>query len=1459
MAESLKATATKTETSSVKTAENSNSVEVTAIADTPMAQLMQLHQTYGNLAVQRWLASGALRTQPEGTPPADPRSKKAQVQSASLTENKLEESPIQKSDEEEVQAKGLEEEDSLQGQSEKEDKLQTQRTSRGIQFSLQNRTDSFVSAEVLRMIQAQRGQGEPLDSRVRFQMERSMGTDFESVRIHRDATAARLNGMLSARAFTNRDDIYFNQSQYHPESQGGKRLIAHELAHVAQQRSIPGLQSKLRDAGTRSKYEQEADAAAAKALTSKTGVAGENIAVDEKNQVTPQKQRKSGAESPATTLSTLTEPMGGKSVSAMEAGNPIAGAKETANQNLKQSPEASETGNSVADPGKTVAVSSTDPGQILEQLKQVEPTKAIETFNQAQTASATAWEKQKQTEEHSLPQIPAPTGLPAVVKLPPKRATIAPNVGVEKPAFQSVKTGKGGEYDTQVGQLPPIPPIAQDDIENIHLDTSQINTSAGERPKVDTSGEAAPSQMANFHDEAATRVGLAKNKAKQETQQDFGENNIFPVMKPETLKAEKGLSSPKNLRKQTGAPLALPSEAIGGLNQSLGPLLGKRIGEQTEKYGQEKNNFDKKRAQAKVDTDHKITALDREARTQQQAEQGKAQGAVKQLRSNWQNELDRSEQDFKQKANRATQEQQGKIAEEQRKGEEKANQHLTEAEHKAEQEKQKAHKEVNTKKESAKRESKGIWGWVKEKASAFINAFKEAVNFIYDNLRKAVKQIFEVAKALVKSLIELARKAIVSLIKALGQILKGLVNVIFAAIPEWAKQFNELIDKAVDVAVKAVEKIANFLKKAVDAVLDFLASTIDKALGLIQSIYNGILTIVGMIIRGEFAEIMKRIGYLVTAAKQAPSRFEAAAYEELLGGDLDEPLSPQELAQAGKTPPGPKGGNGTLTGEGGDVPGPPWTAANVGVDQVDHNMELAPELVTTLQIAGGGAAEFGQSNDADRTMNAIMSEATGEKDADGPVEQKNPDDGLTPRQRAEVKWTLMKQGLANWWESNKVTVIAGAIAAILGVAALIVVTGGAILGVIPPLMSVLGPIFIGMTAVTLGGYLQEYVSKAWNNQIAPAAKNLAKAMAAGAIEVISWLTFKAGGAALKGAKAAAKGGVKAAKNLAKGGIALAKKAAKFVAKGVKYVIEKGKVFFKGIAGSGIGKRVKSLGELGKRLLDKVRFKKFRITIANRRFKLEGFINPWVLLADGSIEYIEQEKLRSIEGNATARVGDRVKIGRREGVVIGSHTSPGEQLEAVSEYVRDLNNLSKAKRASKFRELKQMELEARKANISGGSPFNYDEVAGRIGTHCADAIQNRGRLATSLGSKPKVKINGMEVDQNAHHIIPVELIEDSPVLQQAIREGFDFNGKMNGKWLSRYSSQEIIDGKILSAHPSGVHASHPGYTERIRERLFELGKLGLGPGQAKEEVENLAKSIKELIEAQPKVKINDLDF
>lgn len=98
-----------------------------------------------------------------------------------------------------------------------------------------------VGPETERQLESNRGGGQPLSGATRKRMESAFGLDLGAVRVHADSAGAAISRVLSARAFAHGNDIYFASGEYEPDSEAGQRVLAHELAHVAQQSSGPTL------------------------------------------------------------------------------------------------------------------------------------------------------------------------------------------------------------------------------------------------------------------------------------------------------------------------------------------------------------------------------------------------------------------------------------------------------------------------------------------------------------------------------------------------------------------------------------------------------------------------------------------------------------------------------------------------------------------------------------------------------------------------------------------------------------------------------------------------------------------------------------------------------------------------------------------------------------------------------------------------------------------------------------------------------------------------------------------------------------------------------------------------------------------------------------------------------------------------------------------------------------------
>ena len=129
------------------------------------------------------------------------------------------------------------------------------------------------NAAVTRLIAAQRRdavqaalsvEGRRLTPRVRADMEARLGADLSDVQVHTGPAADRAARAVAAEAFTSGPHLVFRRGGYNPSSTAGRRVLAHELAHVLQQRRGPvaGTGDAVRISHPADRFEREAEAAA---------------------------------------------------------------------------------------------------------------------------------------------------------------------------------------------------------------------------------------------------------------------------------------------------------------------------------------------------------------------------------------------------------------------------------------------------------------------------------------------------------------------------------------------------------------------------------------------------------------------------------------------------------------------------------------------------------------------------------------------------------------------------------------------------------------------------------------------------------------------------------------------------------------------------------------------------------------------------------------------------------------------------------------------------------------------------------------------------------------------------------------------------------------------------------------------------------------------------------------------
>ena len=125
--------------------------------------------------------------------------------------------------------------------------------------------------------------GRPLEPSTRSAMEASFGESFADVRVHVDDAGDAAARETGARAFALGPEIAFRGGEYEPDTLPGQRLIAHELAHVVQQRrggDAPAAPSEGGDAALEGGARAAADAVTVGAPVSVSGASAPGVAAD---------------------------------------------------------------------------------------------------------------------------------------------------------------------------------------------------------------------------------------------------------------------------------------------------------------------------------------------------------------------------------------------------------------------------------------------------------------------------------------------------------------------------------------------------------------------------------------------------------------------------------------------------------------------------------------------------------------------------------------------------------------------------------------------------------------------------------------------------------------------------------------------------------------------------------------------------------------------------------------------------------------------------------------------------------------------------------------------------------------------------------------------------------------------------------------------------------------------------
>ncbi|MEZ0112594.1 hypothetical protein ABH920_006617 [Catenulispora sp. EB89] len=540
-------------------------------------------------------------------------------------------------------------------------------------------------------------------------------------------------------------------------------------------------------------------------------------------------------------------------------------------------------------------VATQEPQAALATVSTLAPDQMQATIGGVDQSVQTSVGKDRTALAAAPPSAQRPSGAPQVLNGPP---TSAPPVATQVPKMEAPPPQqKGPEQKPQEKQVAKGPAPAanvqppsvagdtegkvtqeeadrvQGSINNIPTTDPSLHTTVGPAPAVQLTGDKDPAQTDQQMDTLHDRSGQVAAVGNQDAALPLGETQIYPNVRPETLKG--AVPGPAGAQ---GGPAAAAGAGAGGAaagaansmaqatsvvaQQERGPQFTAAFEQGSTQMGTQQQKKDTDTSQAHEQNQQQIDAAVKEAGSQQADERGSVKQQADQGRQQWRAEQDQKIAD----ANKDADTRHGKARSDIDTKAKSTDKQITERQDSDNKniDDQRAKAEDNARKEKAKKRSGGggFFGWVKSKISAAFNAICSAINDIFDAARKLVQGIISTFTKFVTGLIDLAAKAIVGFIKAFAAGLIALGDVLLAAFPGIRDKFRKLIEGWRDKAIAKVNSIADGLKAAVTKLLSALGSILSSILDVLQA---------GLIAAVNY--VRTQINNLITWAQQALAIF----------------------------------------------------------------------------------------------------------------------------------------------------------------------------------------------------------------------------------------------------------------------------------------------------------------------------------------------------------------------------------------------------------------------------------------------------------------------------------------------------------------------------------------------------------------------------------------------------------
>ena len=417
-------------------------------------------------------------------------------------------------------------------------------------------------------------------------------------------------------------------------------------------------------------------------------------------------------------------------------------------------------------------VSGADPAQAIAVIGQLPPAQLQAGLGGVTAAVGSTVGKERTELAANPPQMERPTGSPMTKEGTGDRATPA---GKTFPPVEKVPQGQAKPVP-QPQPLPTLPPspiqsvpqpgsdpqAIKASLDRLPTRDPSLNVTAGSPPPLALQGDADPQQAQAQKAKLEKSVADTHAQGQQELAQPMGEDEIYPHVPKETLKAEGG-GGGGSAAKGGGAGGAVKGtegdNAISVIaQQERGQEIQAAVSQAQSQMTAKRQEHTVQAAQEKDKSHKDISKLQSENETQQAQERSKAQTEVSKQKESWNKEQTALVKKSGKDSDVAVAKGMKDVQQEQTQAETKANQHIEKGNQDAETARKQGEEQATAEKQKSNQESGGIFGWLADKAKAF-----------FDGIKQAIQKAFEFARAAVKLAIETAKKLATEVIKQHGR------------------------------------------------------------------------------------------------------------------------------------------------------------------------------------------------------------------------------------------------------------------------------------------------------------------------------------------------------------------------------------------------------------------------------------------------------------------------------------------------------------------------------------------------------------------------------------------------------------------------------------------------------------------------------------------------------------------